>query len=147
MPMPTVQDILDRKGNKIITISPQATVLEAAQKMQTERIGALLVLGDSREMLGIFTERDILQRVVAKQRDPSGTRVEEVMSTPVACCKPATTVAECRDAMTINRIRHLPVVQDKDLVGMVSSGDLIAQEVRSQQSTIEYLHAYLQGRM
>jgi CBS domain-containing protein len=145
--MATVQDILERKGNKIVTISPQDSVLQAAQKMQAERIGALLVLGDNREMLGIFTERDILQRVVARQRDPAGTRVEEVMSAPVACCKPTTTLAECREAMTIHRLRHLPVIQGEDLVGMVSSGDLMAQEVRAQQSTIEYLHGYLQGRM
>jgi CBS domain-containing protein len=145
--MGTVQDILDRKGNKIITASPDDTVQGAASKMNTEHIGALLILGQNGEMLGIFTERDVLHRVVAQGRDPATTRVAEVMTQRVACCKPTTTLEECRTAMTGNRIRHLPVVLEGALVGMVSSGDILAQELRSQQSTIEYLHAYLNGRM
>jgi len=145
--MATAQDILDRKGNKIITASPDDTVQEAASKMKTEHIGSLLVLGQNGEMLGIFTERDVLHRVVAQRRDPAATRIAEVMTQRVACCKPTTTLEECRTVMTDNRIRHLPVVDEGALVGMVSSGDILAQELRSQQSTIEYLHAYLNGRM
>ncbi|MDM8008250.1 MAG: CBS domain-containing protein [Phycisphaerae bacterium] len=145
--MPSVQDILDRKGNKIVTVSANDTVQEAASRMQAERIGAVLVLGDNGEMLGIFTERDMLHRVVAQRRDPGETHVEEVMTRRVACCKPSTTLDECRLVMTNNRIRHLPVVNDDKLVGMVSIGDVLAQEVVAQQTTIEYLHAYLRGRM
>lgn len=145
--MPTVQDILDRKGTKIVTVSPDETVQDAASKMQAERIGAVLVLADNHEMLGIFTERDMLHRVVAQRRDPAATRVEEVMTRRVACCKPNTTLDECRTVMTTNRIRHLPVVSDDKLVGMVSIGDVLAQEVVAQQTTIDYLHAYLRGRM
>lgn len=145
--MATVQDILDRKGNKIVTASPGETVQEAASKMKAERIGSVLVLGEKGEMLGIFTERDVLHRVVAQRRDPADTRVEEVMTRRVACCKPTTTLEDCRAAMTQNRIRHLPVVHNDELVGIVSMRDVLAQELRSQQTTIEYLHAYLQGRM
>ena len=145
--MATAQDILDRKGNRIVSASPDDTVQEAASKMNAEHIGALLVLGPNGEMQGIFTERDVLHRVVAQGCDPARTRVKEVMTPRVACCKPTTTLDECRTAMTDNRIRHLPVVQEDQLVGMISSGDVMAQELRSQQSTIEYLHAYLNGRM
>jgi len=145
--MPTVHDILDRKGNKIVTVSPNDTVQQAAARMRSERIGSVLVLGENREMLGIFTERDVLCRVVSERLDPAVTRVEEVMTPLVACCKPDTTLDECRTVMATNRIRHLPVVQDDQLVGMVSIGDVLAQEVVAQQTTIDYLHAYLRGRM
>jgi len=145
--MPTVQDILDRKGNKIVTVSPSDTVQEAAAKMKCEGTGAVLVLGDNRQMLGIFTERDVLYRVVSQRLDPAVTRVEEVMTERVACCKPNTTLEECRTVMATNRIRHLPVVQEDQLVGLISVGDMLAQEVLAQQTTIEYLQAYLQGRM
>jgi CBS domain-containing protein len=145
--MPTVQDILDQKGTRITTVSPDTTVQEAASKMRADDIGAVLILGGDREMMGIFTERDVLYRVVAERRDPATTTVGEVMTTRVACCKPATTLDECREVMATNLIRHLPVVQDRELIGIVSMRDVLAQEVRSQQSTIEYLHAYLQGRM
>ena len=145
--MPTVQDILNRKGSKIVTVSPNETVQQAAARMKCEGTGSVLVLGDDRQMLGIFTERDVLHRVVAQRLDPAGTRVEEVMSPRVACCKPNTTLDECRTVMATNRIRHLPVVQDDQLVGLISATDILAQEVVAQQTTIEYLHAFLQGRM
>ena len=143
--MPTAQSILDRKGTDVATVDQDTTVLDAAEVMNERRIGAVVVTAGER-VVGIFTERDVLQRVVAAKRVPANTRVGDVMSTPMACCKRTTSLAECRTLMTQKRIRHLPVVEDGALHGIVSSGDILASEVAQQQDTIEYLHEYLYGR-
>ena len=143
--MDTAQSILDRKGTKVATVSHGATVLAAAKLMNERRIGALIVSqGDT--VIGIFTERDILNRVVAAGRNPDSTPVAEVMTSPMACCKRDTPLAECRSVMTQKRIRHLPVVEEGQLFGLISAGDLLANEVAGQQETIEYLNEYLYGR-
>jgi CBS domain-containing protein len=145
--MHTVKDILERKGYKVVVISPDASVLEATRLMNSERIGALIVHTDGDGVLGIFTERDLLRRVVAEGKDPAQTIVKDVMSSPVACCKLTTLLSECQSVMTEKRLRHLPVLEGERLVGVVSSGDLMVQEIEVQQSTIEYFHHYLHGRM
>jgi CBS domain-containing protein len=142
-----VQDLLDRKGAQVVTISPDETVLDAAHKMNTHRIGALVVCEPARGCVGIFTERDVLRRVLAEGRSPDTTRIADVMTTPVTCCKPDTPVQECREVMTNKRLRHLPVVDGTMLVGIISIGDLLATEVETQQSTIEYLHTYMNSWM
>lgn len=143
--MPTAQTILDRKGSDVATIDGKASVLDAATVMNDRRIGAVVVtLGD--HAVGIFTERDILCRIVAADKHPRETHVDEVMTSPMACCRRATSLAECRAIMTNKRIRHLPVVEEDKLFGLVSSGDILASEVMDQQTTIEYLHQYLYGR-
>lgn len=145
--MTTVQRILDRKGHEVATVGPDNTVLEAAHLMNERRIGALVVCDANGELMGIFTERDVLRRVIAEERRPCDTSIRDVMSSPVACCKPSTPLDECTSVMTAKRLRHLPVVEDDKLVGIISIGDLLVREVEVQQSTIEYLHAYLHGRM
>jgi CBS domain-containing protein len=145
--MTKVSDILERKGNSVVTIRPDETVLDAARRMNEERIGAVVVSGDGRSVDGIFTERDVMRRVVAAGRPPESTLVADVMSSPVTCCKPGTTLNECQSVMTTKRLRHIPVVEDGELIGMISSGDILAQEVEVQQTTIEYLHGYLHGRV
>ncbi len=140
--MPTVEAILQRKGRQVHSVPHDATVLEAARRMNEHRIGALVVVRENK-VVGIFTERDVLNRVVAARRDPATTRVEEVMSSPVACCSPQTTRAECRHVMRERRIRHLPVVDDEKLVGIVSIGDINADEGEEQQQTIRYLYDYI----
>jgi len=116
--------------------------MEAVKIMSDRRIGSLVV-GRREKVVGIFTERDVLNRVVAKHLDPLKTIVKDVMTTPVACCQPTTKLAECRSVMTEKRIRHLPVVKENRLLGMISSGDILALEFGEQQQTIEYLHEYL----
>ena len=143
--MPSAQTILDRKGTDVATIARDASVLEAAGLMNDRRIGAVVVTSRD-NVVGIFTERDILTRVVARQLVPGETRVGDVMTSPTACCHRDTSLAECRGLMTAERIRHLPVVEEGKLYGLVSSGDILANEVAEQQSTIEYLHEYLYGR-
>ena len=142
--MATVHGILARKGNEVVTIDPDQSVLAAANRMNERAIGGLVVVEDGR-LVGIITERDIMRRVVAAEKNPSLTPVREVMSAPVACCRPETTLLECRSVMTDKRIRHLPVVDDRGLRGVVTIGDLMFQEVGEHQATIEYLNGYIFG--
>ena len=145
--MPTVLDILASKGSHVHWIGPDATVLEATQVMNEQKIGALVVL-DGVHVAGIFTERDVLRRVVVERRDPAETPVSEVMTEEVVCCTLATAVPEARGSMKNRRIRHLPVVDgDRKILGMVSIGDLNAHETASQEQTIHLLHEYLYGRV
>ncbi|GMV96316.1 MAG: CBS domain-containing protein [Phycisphaerae bacterium] len=144
--MTLVRDILERKDRKVVAVSPRDSVLDAARRMNEERIGAVVVCEPGQGVVGIFTERDILRRVVAERKSPEHTLVGEVMSRPVTCCRKSTPVRECQSVMTSKRLRHLPVVEDDELVGMLSIGDLMALEVEMQQSTIDYLTEYLHGR-
>jgi CBS domain-containing protein len=144
--MPTVQEILDVKGSQVHCVEPNITVLEATQRMNAQRIGALVVT-DGGRVAGMFTERDVLRRIVAEQRDPAKVLVGDVMSTPVACCEPGMSIDDARGVMKNRRIRHLPVVSSSgELLGMISIGDLNAHEVNGQQTTIHMLHEYLYGR-
>jgi CBS domain-containing protein len=142
--MPNVQKILDAKPQRVIDIPENGTVLEAARRMNEHRIGALVVTR-GQTVVGIFTERDILCRVVAAQRDPGQTTVDTVMTTPVAVCTPQTTWDECRSVMRHKRLRHLPVVTGEKLVGMISIGDLYEADEAAREETIRYLHDYLYG--
>lgn len=142
--MVTVGDVLKYKPGPVYRIEVDASVLNAARTMNDHHIGGLVVTrGD--EVIGIFTERDVLTRIVAAQRDPSSTPVKDVMSSPVACCTTSTTLEECRTVMTEKRIRHIPVVDDNRLVGMISIGDILAKRNADQQDTIRYLQDYLYG--
>lgn len=143
--MPTVQSILDRKGSAVASVDRTASVLQAAQLMNDKRIGAVVVVSGDRAV-GIFTERDVMTRVVATRKEPEKTLVADVMTSPMAVCRRDTKIVECRTIMTQRRIRHLPVVEDGKLYGLISSGDILAGEVAEQQATIEYLHEYLYGR-
>ncbi len=140
--MPTARDIIAKKPKDVAIIDEEATVMEAAKIMSDRHIGSLVV-GRLEKVVGIFTERDVLNRVVARHRDPLETIIKDVMTTPVACCQPTTKLAECRSVMTEKRIRHLPVVKENRLLGMISIGDILAVERGEQQRTIEYLHEYL----
>jgi CBS domain-containing protein len=144
--MSTVGEILARKGTHVQTIGPSATVLQGAMIMAEHKIGALLVLDQDR-IAGMFSERDILLRVVSAQRDPATTLVVDVMTTEVAVCHPETPLEDARSAMKNRRIRHLPVVNEEGrLLGLVSIGDLNAYQVAHQEQTIFLLHEYLYGR-
>jgi CBS domain-containing protein len=145
--MSTVRDILSVKGPHVLSIGPDATVLDAALLMNEHKIGSLLVMSAGR-LVGIITERDILQRVVAGRREPVTTKVEAVMTAELACARPETTVDEARGVMKNRRIRHLPVLDDGDgLLGLVSIGDLNAHLSHDQELTIHILHEYIAGRV
>jgi CBS domain-containing protein len=144
--MPTAQDILSNKGAHLQTISPGASVLEATHKMNQNKIGALVVL-EGKQMVGIFTERDVLRRIVGEQRMPGQVLVGEVMTTDVICCRPNTDVDEISALMKERRIRHVPVCDDSgDVTGLVSMGDLNALHATNQEAHIHFLNDYVFGR-
>jgi CBS domain-containing protein len=140
--MATVRDILARKVPGVVTVDPGTNVLEAAQLMNTRGIGSVLVL-DGNDLRGIFTERDVLRRVVAEQRDPSKTLVRDVMSTALLTTRPETPIEDCAALMTARRVRHLPVLGPEGLVGIVTIGDLTAFQVTDQALTIAQLNSYV----
>jgi CBS domain-containing protein len=143
--MATVSDILAGKGLHLITISPQATVFAAAVLMNENKTGSVLVMEDGR-LAGIITERDILVRVVADQRDANTTSVGDVMTRDVVCCRPHTGFEEAKSVMKHRRIRHLPVLRDDDkVVGLISIGDLNAYQVDTQERTIFQMQEYIHG--
>ncbi len=145
--MTTVKEILAGKGTKVLTVGKDATVLQAALLMNEHRVGSLVVM-DNDQVAGMFTERDVLRRVVGEHRDPATTMVAEVMTTEVVCCTLQTTIEEARGAMKNRRIRHLPVVDgDHHVLGLVSIGDLNAYQATSQEQTIYLLNEYLYGRV
>ena|SRR5262249_42071811 len=145
--MATVRDILAVKGPHVESIGPEATVLDAAMQMNQHKIGSLLVMVDG-QLVGIFTERDILQRVVVQRLDPGETTVEEVMTTEVICCQPHTPLQEARGVLKNRRIRHMPVLdEERRLCGMISIGDLNAHETHDHELTIHILQEYIYGRV
>jgi CBS domain-containing protein len=142
--VPLVRDVLAKKGGDVASVSPSATVRDAATLMQERHIGAVMVV-EGGEILGIFTERDVLYRVVAGRKDPDKTLVKDVMTAKVAFCTRDTLLEGCRAIMTRHKLRHLPVVEDGRLVGMISSGDILARELQDHEETIRYLHEYMHG--
>jgi CBS domain-containing protein len=142
--MPTVQAVLTRKGGQVVSIGAAESALAAATLMNERGIGGLVVLDDD-QVVGMFTERDILRRVVAMRRDPATTVIRDVMTAPVAVCRRDTTLEECRAVMTEKRIRHLPVVDDQGVCGIVTIGDLMAHDVTDREATIQYLNEYIFG--
>jgi len=144
--MATVQEILTKKGQQILSIGTRETALGAAQLMNRHKIGSLLVM-DEQTVVGIITERDLLERVLVGRRDAADTSVEEVMTSEVLCCQPHTSIEEARSVMKNRRVRHLPVVgEDGQLRGLISIGDLNAHEAFSQEQTIHVMTEYIQGR-
>lgn len=141
--MRTMGQLLDRKGHQVVSVSPETTVKEAAKLMSDRHIGAVMVVKGGAEIAGIFTERDVMRRVVAECRDPSRTQVREVMTTSVACCSTKTTLDEVRALMREKKIRHMPVVEEGKLVGIISLGDLNIVEEEIRIETIQYLEQYL----
>jgi IMP dehydrogenase len=140
--MATLQDLLALKGQEVISVRPADTVLQAANLMNERNIGGVLVLeGD--QVAGIFTERDVIRRVVASGLDPATTRVAAVMSAPVITCQPDLSIDDCAALMMAKRIRHLPVQDAAGLTGMVTIGDLLAHKVSEQQATLEQMNNYL----
>jgi len=139
----TVANILKDKGNRVHTISPQATVLEATRAMNDARVGSIVVSRGGK-IEGILTERDLLTRVLAVEKDPRTTLVREVMTTDVLACMPDTTIDELRVLMHERRIRHVPVKDGGGrLCGLVSIGDLNARRAGELAATVETLEMYI----
>ena len=122
--MSTVKHILAKKKPGTITMNPDETVLNAALMLDRLEVGAVVVTDIDR--IGIFTERDLLRRVVAKQRDPATTLLRDVMTTPVATCRPETSLLECLAIMEARYVRHLPVMDNEGICGLITNRDIAA---------------------
>jgi CBS domain-containing protein len=140
--MSRVSEILAEKGGRVLTIEAGASVFEAVEEMVEANVGSLLVT-DRGAIAGIVTERDYLRRVTLEGRTDRETAVGEIMSSPLVVVTPDTAVDECMAVMTDRRIRHLPVVEDGDVVGIVSIGDLVKFTSRRQSFEIQYLTDYI----
>ena len=139
-----VRDILKTKGTKVYSIKPGQTVFEAIAKMDKLDIGALLVMDDQR-LEGIFSERDYRSKVILKGRTSKDTKVSEIMSGgDIYYVSPSDTVESCMSVMTDKKIRHLPVIQEKDVAGVVSIGDLVKAVISQQKVEINNLRHYIQ---
>jgi CBS domain-containing protein len=148
--MPTVADVLskkaDRGGAGIITVTPEDPVLHAVRIMNDHRIGSVIVVDrPGGKMVGIFTERDLLTRVVAAGLKPEATRVADVMTMRVVCCSRDTNADELRSVIREKRVRHIPVVDDERPIGMVSVGDLNTARTEDLEQTVQYLELYLRS--
>jgi CBS domain-containing protein len=137
-------DVLDTKGHHVETTAPTTTVFAAITQMNAKRIGALVVV-EQGATIGIFTERDVLVRVVARGCDPNTTCVRDVMTTELVTVTPETTVDDAMRIVTEQRCRHLPVVDAGRLCGLISSGDLTSWRVRDQRRQIDDLHDYIRA--
>jgi CBS domain-containing protein len=140
--MKTVQQILDAKGYQVWLIHPDATVFEALKQMGEKEVGALAVVDDDR-LAGIISERDYARKVILRGRTSRDTLVREIMTATVITTCLEQTVEECMAVMTQRRIRHLPVVEDGQLIGMISIGDLVKSIIAEQQFIIEQLETYI----
>lgn len=139
-----LKELIHHKGSDVCHVEPETTIDEAARRMHQEKVGALLVMHDE-NIIGILTERDLLNRVVAKGVDPSATRVHEVMTREVVVVRPGITVRDAMLIVTEKRFRHLPVVEDGHLLGMLSSGDLTRWIVAEEEGVIHTLMDYIYG--
>lgn len=140
--MQTASDILRIKGNEVWSIQPDETILSAMRLMATREVGALLVM-ENDKLIGIITERDYARKVALENRSSKDALVREIMSTRVLCARPDQTVNECMALMSDKRARHLPVLDHKHVIGIISIGDLVKSIITEQQFEIEALQYYI----
>ena len=142
--MPTAHDILRSKGHTVWCVRPSDTVLAALGVMAEHDIGAVLVL-DGETLVGVLTERDYARKVVLAGRSSKDSQVGDVMTTQVVCVAPNRPIGECMGLMTARRVRHLPVLDRKRVIGVVSIGDLVKETIADQEFTITQLQSYIAG--
>ena len=140
--MHTAADILHSKGRQVWSVAPDILIIEAIRLLAEKEVGALLVMDDEK-LVGIVTERDYARKVALEGRSSSNSLVREIMSTHVLCARPAQTVQECMALMSDKRARHLPVVDHKKVIGIISIGDLVKSVIAEQQFEIEQLQHYI----
>lgn len=142
--MSTVREIVQRKGGAVLTMTSGETVFEAIKLMSDANVGAVLIREDD-EVAGIFTERDYLKKIALKFRSSRETELASVMTSPVIFANPEDSVQHCLEVMTQCRCRHLPVLQEGELLGIVSIGDLVRQLLEEKEAEVEQLSHYISG--
>lgn len=143
--MTTVQNLLDHKGHEVHVIHAGDTVYQAIRAMADHNIGSIVVTDDDKKPVGIFTERHYAREVFLQGKASPTTPLSDIMEKEVVCAKPSQTVAECMAVMTDKRVRHLPVMDDGELVGMISIGDLVKSTIDDQKFTIDQLELYIRS--
>lgn len=143
--MKLVKHLLDRKGRHVISVAPDTSVYDAIKLMADKAVGSLVVMRDEK-LLGIMSERDYARKVIIKGRASESTKVSEIMTADVITTTSAHTVNECMNLMTERKIRHLPVVEDEQVIGMISIGDLVEAIISDQKEEIEQLEQYISGQ-
>jgi CBS domain-containing protein len=142
--MKLVRDLLAEKGNEVWGVSPETSVLDALKMMAERRVGALLVL-ENKKLAGLFSERDYARKVVLMGKASRNTPVKDIMSTDIVCVALDQSTDECMNLMTENRIRHLPVMNDGELEGVISIGDVVKAVIEEKENVIEHLEHYIAG--
>ena len=142
--MKTVKELLNAKGYAVWSITPDATVFNALTEMAQKEVGALTVM-ERGQLVGIISERDYARKVILKGKTSRTTLVREIMTSRVICVAPEQTVEECMALLTGRRIRHLPVIEHNQVIGIISIGDLVKSIISEQQFIIEQLEHYITG--
>ena len=140
-----IRSVVKHKGANVWTVPPSASVYDAIAMMGEKQVGALLVMEEAK-LVGIFSERDYARKVILKGKSSKDTPVGEIMTSPVRYVTPTESVDECMRIMTASRVRHLPVVENVEVVGIVSIGDLVNWIISAQADTIHQLHSYITGK-
>ncbi len=142
--MKTVNQLLEGKGENVWSANPQMTVYEALEMMSEKNVGALVVLKEEK-LVGIFSERDYARKVILKGKSPMDTLVGDIMSRKVTCVRRDQSIEDCMALMTDKRVRHLPVLQDNRVVGVISIGDVVKDIISEQEFIIGQLENYITG--
>jgi len=143
--MTTVRDVLDRKGRQVYSVNPEDSVYRALEIMSDHRIGALMVV-DSGKLVGVVSERDYARKIALKGKSSRDTNVGEIMTRNVYCIRPGARIEDCMALMTEKSVRHLPVMEEDGLDGVISIGDVVKATITHQEFIIEQLEHFISGR-
>ena len=145
--MPRLNTLLEAKGKQVWSIGPAHSVYQAIEMMALKSVGALTVLSDEGKLIGIISERDYARKVILQGKSSKDTKVSEIMTKNVIYVDPTLKVDECMALMTKKRIRHLPVLANGELIGMISVGDLVKSIIDEQSTVIDHLERYIKGEV